>query len=239
MLYEVITIGKETETVVNGVVNSVILEVDSLMGGMEETNTSIQEISNGSHNLSKQSARVSELSSKSSQGLQQIQSVMGDLTTAVSIVTNDTTSVVSLTQEADQLSIEGTKLVEKTKDGMHTIKESFEETQQVVTDISQQMIEINSIIDLIGGIADQTNFRITSYNVCYTKLLRDARFNGGWTHKLNGLKHDVTASLEVRERPTLSEGALGIYLSNSIDGLDSAITALSNLVNSTLPSNLG
>jgi len=68
---------------------------------------------------------------------------------------------------------------------------------------------------------------------------QDARFNGGWTHKLNGLKHDVTASLEVRERPTLSEGALGIYLSNSIDGLDSAITALSNLVNSTLPSNLG
>lgn len=132
-------------------------EVESLLGTMEETNASSEEIAAGSRTVAVNANRVSDLSEKSSHGIQQILSAMNDLATAVSSVAMETTDVAGLTQKTNTLSIEGTKLVQKTGEGMKSIKDSFEETNQVVQEIDDQMGEIGSIVELISGIADQTN----------------------------------------------------------------------------------
>ncbi len=147
------TIGEET----GKAVKAVTIEVNSLMGGMQETNAMAEEVSAGSHNLAVNASRVSDLSDKSSLGIQQILSAMEDLATAVTAVATDTSLVASRTQETDHLSSEGRTLVGKTEEGMQNIQKSFEETSQVVTEINQQMVEIGSIVEVIGGIADQTN----------------------------------------------------------------------------------
>ncbi len=82
---------------------------------------------------------------------------MNDLAAAVSSVATEMTDVAGLTQKTNNLSDEGTKLVQKTGQGMKTIKQSFEETNHVVQEIDTQMREIGSIVEIISGIADQTN----------------------------------------------------------------------------------
>ncbi len=132
-------------------------EVESLLGIMEETNARSEEIAAGSRTVAVNANRVSELSEKSSHGIEQILQAMNDLAAAVSSVATETTDVAGLTQKTNTLSIEGTKLVHKTDQGMKNIKQSFEETNVVVQEIDDQMGEIGSIVELISGIADQTN----------------------------------------------------------------------------------
>ncbi|ABD40435.1 methyl-accepting chemotaxis sensory transducer [Methanospirillum hungatei JF-1] len=132
-------------------------EVESLLGTIEETNASSEEIAAGSRTLALNANQVSDLSEKSSHGIEQILSAMNDLAAAVSSVATETTDVAGLTQKTNNLSMEGTKLVQKTGEGMKNIKESFEATNQVVQEIDEQMGEIGSIVELISGIADQTN----------------------------------------------------------------------------------
>lgn len=132
-------------------------EVCSLMAGMEETNASVEEASAGSQNLARNASQVSDLCEKSLLGVRQILQAMNDLASAVSAVATETNQVAVLTQATDELSTQGTKLVGNTEQGMKNIKGSFEETSQVISEINQQMVEIGSIVGVIGGIADQTN----------------------------------------------------------------------------------
>ena len=138
-------------------VGVVIEEISNLMADMETTNASIEEVTAGSHTLAQNASRVSDFSEKSLLGVQQILHAMNDLATAVSAVATETNQVAALTQETDQLSSQGKTLVGNTERGMKNIKVSFEETSQVIGEINQQMIEIGSIVGVIGGIADQTN----------------------------------------------------------------------------------
>lgn len=132
-------------------------EVEALMVKVEENDASVQEISSGARLLASNANQVSGLSEQSSKGIVNILHAMNDLATAVSSVANETTSIAGLTQNTNDLSIEGTKLVERTDQGMKSIKSSFEDTNRVVQEIDAQMIEIGSIVEVIGGIADQTN----------------------------------------------------------------------------------
>lgn len=50
-----------------------------------------------------------------------------------------------------------------------------------------------------------------------------------------GLAWSVTAELEVRSRPVLTEGATAIVISEDPDGLFAAIDSFNTLVNTTLP----
>mgnify|MGYP003747982065 CR=1 FL=1 len=147
------TIGKE----MGDAILQVRQQVDSLLGTMEEVNASSEEIAAGSRTLAQNASRVSDLSEKSSHGIDQILTAMNDLAAAVSSVATEMTDVAGLTQKTNNLSDEGTKLVQKTGQGMKTIKQSFEETNHVVQEIDTQMREIGSIVEIISGIADQTN----------------------------------------------------------------------------------
>ena len=147
------TIGIET----GKAISAVNKEIEALQTNMEETNASSEEISSGTHVLAQNATQVSDLSDKSSQGIMQILQAMNDLASAVSSVASETTDVAGLTQKTNELSVEGTRLVERTDEGMTSIKNSFEETNLVVKEIDAQMGEIGSIVEVIGGIADQTN----------------------------------------------------------------------------------
>lgn len=67
----------------------------------------------------------------------------------------------------------------------------------------------------------------------------EARFTSQWTHNLiSGTLCEINAVLEIRERPTLDEGALDLALSEDINGLIAAIEHLYDVANNKYPQNL-
>ena len=138
-------------------IGNVKKEVDSLLAGMEETSASVEEVTAGAQNLAHNAAVVSDLSEKSSSGVTQVLQAMNDLSVTVSAVAGQSNEVANLTQESDALSRQGSMLVTKADDGMKKISASFSQTDQVVGEISRQMEDIGTIVNVISSIADQTN----------------------------------------------------------------------------------
>ena len=67
-------------------------------------------------------------------------------------------------------------------------------------------------------------------------LPQEARFTRQFDARpWRGLLWEVTSELEVRARPTLSDGGLALVLAEDIDGLNAGIEALHTLVHETLP----
>jgi len=76
-------------------------------------------------------------------------------------------------------------------------------------------------IDLLGGLG---------------LLPQEARFTRQFEARpYRGRLWEVTSELEIRERPTLSEGGLAILLTEDVAGLTGAADALHMLVHETLP----
>lgn len=138
-------------------IGNVKKEVDSLLAGMEETSASVEEVTAGAQNLAHNAAVVSDLSEKSSSGVTQVLQAMNDLSVTVSAVAGQSNEVANLTQESDELSKQGSMLVTKADNGMKKISASFSQTDQVIGEISRQMEDIGTIVNVISSIADQTN----------------------------------------------------------------------------------
>ena len=67
-------------------------------------------------------------------------------------------------------------------------------------------------------------------------LKQEARFTQQFEAKLlNGYLWEITSELEVRDRPTLSDGALAILLDNDFDRLSSAVNHLHYFVHVECP----
>ena len=65
---------------------------------------------------------------------------------------------------------------------------------------------------------------------------QEARFTQQFTARLqNGILWAITSELEIRERPTLSEGALNILLSNDFEKLSQSVNRLHEYVHITCP----
>ena len=76
------------------------------------------------------------------------------------------TSSVNAKQSLD-IVMEGNKAIDVTMKKMKEIIQVSDKVEKSNEDLSSQMEKVVSIIDVIRSIS-----RITSYNVCYTKLLR-------------------------------------------------------------------
>jgi hypothetical protein len=76
-------------------------------------------------------------------------------------------------------------------------------------------------IDLLGGLG---------------LLPQDARFTRQFDARIvAGILWEVRSELEIRERPTLSEGAMAILLEEDLKGLLGSVDALHTLIHTTLP----
>jgi hypothetical protein len=76
-------------------------------------------------------------------------------------------------------------------------------------------------IDLLGGLG---------------LLPQDARFTRQFDARIvAGILWEVRSELEIRERPTLSEGAMAILLEEDLQGLLGSVDALHTLIHTTLP----
>lgn len=131
-------------------------EIESLTGGMEETNASSEEVASSTGMLAQSASTVSNLAERSGNGIKQTLNAMEDLSNTVSSVASKAEQASALAKQTVDLSEKGVTLAGKAEKGMDGIMHSVDETSVIITDITSQMEEIGKIVDVISGIADQT-----------------------------------------------------------------------------------
>lgn len=145
-------IGIQGSKAIGGVRN----EIEILTGGMEETNSSAEEVSGSTGMLAQSASSVSNLAERSGRGIIQTLNAMEDLSNTVSSVATKAEQASALAKQTVNLSEKGVILAGKAEKGMDGIMHSVDETGVIISDITNQMEEIGKIVDVITGIAEQT-----------------------------------------------------------------------------------
>jgi methyl-accepting chemotaxis protein len=116
---------------------------DETMSGTEQITDSIQQVSSGAEHQTAMSLESVKFVEQSTLGVNQI--------------AKNASTVLELSEEANNKTRQGSALVEETLQQMDSINTSVEETDQALRELNKRSDEIGSILNLIKDIADQTN----------------------------------------------------------------------------------
>ncbi len=124
----------------------------------------VTEINNHSHSLSNNASELSIITQETSLGVQQQQSQTEEVATAINEmsatvqeVARNAQSAAEAARQADEKSQLGRGIVSTTISAINTLARDIEKAGAVIQDLQNESQSIGTVIDVIRGIAEQTN----------------------------------------------------------------------------------
>ncbi|ROM58080.1 methyl-accepting chemotaxis protein [Pseudomonas poae] len=138
-----------------------LMALSDMQGGLKNT---LVEIANASDQLASAAEELSAVTDESSRGLtrqndeiQQAATAVNQMTAAVDEVASNAVSTSEVSRQATTEAEEGRQQVEQAVSGMNSMVDEINGSTQSVADLAGQVREIGKVIDVIRGIAEQTN----------------------------------------------------------------------------------
>ena len=138
-----------------------LMALADMQGGLKST---LVEIANAADQLASAAEELSAVTDESSRGLtrqndeiQQAATAVNQMTTAVDEVASNAVSTSEASRQATTEAEDGRQQVEQAVSGMSSMVDEINDSTQSVADLAGQVREIGKVIDVIRGIADQTN----------------------------------------------------------------------------------
>ncbi len=138
-----------------------LMALADMQGGLKST---LVEIANASDQLASAAEELSAVTDESSRGLtrqndeiQQAATAVNQMTAAVDEVASNAVSTSEASRQATTEAEDGRQQVEQAVSGMSSMVGEINGSTQSVADLAAQVREIGKVIDVIRGIADQTN----------------------------------------------------------------------------------
>lgn len=143
-------------------------EVSQLLAALkitvEKVRASIQQVGNVTSRLAATAEQTAVTSEKTNQAIRhqlmettQVATAMGEMSSTVNEVTNNTHSTSQAAAEAEQEASMGQRSMEETISQIQQLASEVEGSATVLQQLEKHSEEIGSILDVIRGIADQTN----------------------------------------------------------------------------------
>ena len=124
----------------------------------------IEELSRAVEQVSSATEEVSAIASQSAHGQQRQQSeitylatAMNEMSSTVNEVARSTTQAAGAAQQANQEAVAGGQVVQETLRAIQAVTNEVEHVTQVVHELEQDSSRIGVVLEVIRGIADQTN----------------------------------------------------------------------------------
>ncbi|WDU60919.1 methyl-accepting chemotaxis protein [Pseudomonas poae] len=138
-----------------------LMALSDMQGGLKST---LVEIANASDQLASAAEELSAVTDESTRGLtrqndeiQQAATAVNQMTAAVDEVASNAVSTSEASRQATTEAEDGRQQVEQAVSGMSSMVVEINDSTQSVADLANQVREIGKVIDVIRGIADQTN----------------------------------------------------------------------------------
>ncbi len=124
----------------------------------------VQELSSAIEQVGSASEEVSTIAGQSASGQQRQQSeitylatAMNEMSSTVNEVARSTTQAASAAQQANQEALNGGRVVNETIQTIQKVAQEVEQVSRVVDALAQDSSRIGVVLEVIRGIADQTN----------------------------------------------------------------------------------
>lgn len=126
--------------------------------------TVIGRIQESTNDLASASTQLSSMSAQTNDGMQaqmmeteQIATAMNEMSATVQDVAGNTTQAAEAANQADQDAESGRQIVAQTQHTILTLANEVNEVEQVINGLHQDSTDIGTILDVIRGVAEQTN----------------------------------------------------------------------------------
>lgn len=116
-----------------------------------------EQLSSSSEELSANASSASKEVLKQSSETEQVATAMEQMSATVNEVAKSTQFAAAAANEADQEAQRGSAVVEKTITGITSLAGQVEQTSQAIRDLSESSQEIDTVLEVIQGVAEQTN----------------------------------------------------------------------------------
>ncbi len=124
----------------------------------------VQDVDATTQQLSQAAGEMSQISSQTSNGvmqqqseLQQVSSAMTEMSQTVAEVADNAERAKDATQEANNEASDGRRIVDATTASIKTLADEVGRAGTVIKQLEEETANIGSVLDVIGGIAEQTN----------------------------------------------------------------------------------
>ncbi|MDG3085364.1 methyl-accepting chemotaxis protein [Vibrio hannami] len=121
---------------------------------LDNASTQLLEVSS---QVDRSSNDVGSASESQVLGLEQVVTAMNQMVAAVSEVSNSAVEASSSSSYASEQATEGMVIVKNMNESISDVANNIREIQTVITGVHRETINVGSILDVISGIADQTN----------------------------------------------------------------------------------
>jgi len=131
---------------------------------LDKIHDAISRVDGASQQLSVSSTQLTTITDETKYSIDQQQSETDQVATAINEmaatvgeVARNATDAASATHDADERALEGRQIVSSSIESIHVLVKDIEEAAKVITQLRSDSESIGSVLDVIQGIAEQTN----------------------------------------------------------------------------------
>lgn len=128
-----------------------------LLDMLSEISGTTAQLSTASEEMSAITAQTSETIQSQRSETEQVATAMNEMTTTVQQVAVNINHTASAADEANQQTSEGSQIVQQAIAQINKLAEQVETSSHTINDLEKHSEAINTVLDVIKGIADQTN----------------------------------------------------------------------------------
>lgn len=146
--------GENEITELAGAFNEFAAKVQAMV---QQVRSSVEQISTASEEMSSITEETSREVIRQQSETAQVATAMNEMTATVQEVANHASLAACSAQQADQESRDGKQIMQLTLVTIQTLAQEVENGAKVITRLSEESTKIGSVLDVIRGIAEQTN----------------------------------------------------------------------------------
>ncbi|HEC17373.1 MAG TPA: methyl-accepting chemotaxis protein [Sedimenticola sp.] len=128
-----------------------------LLGMLSEISDTTAQLSTASEEMSVVTSQTSQTIQEQRTETEQVATAMAEMTATVREVASNITLTSTSANEANEQTIEGARVVQQTIKQINELAEQLEISAQTINEVDQQCEAISAVLDVIKGIAEQTN----------------------------------------------------------------------------------
>ena len=146
-----------TEDVTGAIADSINYAIDALRGLVTAINETTLHVSSAAQQTQATAMHLAEASDHQAQQITAASTAINEMAVSIEGVSGNAAQLAEEANKSVVVAVKGAEAVQKTINGMDTVREQIQETAKRIKRLGESSQEIGDIVELINDIAEQTN----------------------------------------------------------------------------------